>query len=119
MYVAAARAAMAWVAWKDDRFDDVVDLAIEALELWATIPVTFHVQEVCLWPLMAVRLASGQVSEAVDAGCRVLEPPQHRLPDELESLLKAAKVALDQDEHTLAARKLSEALGLASELGYA
>ena len=37
MYVAAARAAMAWVAWKDDRFDDVVDLATEALELWATI----------------------------------------------------------------------------------
>ena len=118
MYVAAARAAMAWVAWKDDRFDDVVDLATEALELWATISVTFHVQGVCLWPLMAVRLASGQVSEAVDAGCRVLEPPQHRLPDELESLLTAAKVAWDQNEHALAARKLSEALGLASQLGY-
>jgi len=42
MYVAAARAGMAWLAWKDQSFEDVVTLATEALELWgATVADTY------------------------------------------------------------------------------
>ena len=87
--------------------------------LWATAAVTYHFKGLCLWPLMSVRLATGQLAEAVEAGCQMLEPAQVRLPDELESFLEAAKAAWDRDEHALAARQLTEALGLASQLGYA
>ena len=118
-YAGAAKAAMAWVAWKDDCSEDVVLLATEALELWATAAVTYHYKGLCLWPLMSVRLATGQLAEAVDAGCQMLEPAQVRLPDELESVLEVAKAAWDRDEHELAAKQLTEALGLASQLGYA
>ncbi len=118
-YLGAAKAAMAWVAWREDCPEDVVLLATEALELWATAAVAYHYKGLCLWPLMSVRLASGQLAEAVDAGCQMLQPAQVRLPDDLESVLEIAKAAWDRDEHELAAKQLTEALGLASQLGYA
>ena len=118
-YAGAAKAAMAWVAWKDDCSEDVVLLATEAFNLWETAAVTYHFKGLCLWPLMSVRLATGQLAEAVEAGCQMLEPAQVRLPDELDSLLEAAKAAWDRDDHALAARQLTEALELASQLGYA
>jgi eukaryotic-like serine/threonine-protein kinase len=117
-YVAAANATMAWVAWKDQNFDDVVALATEALELWATIAVTFEFQWTCLWPLVAARLVAGQLAEAVDASRQLLIPPQQRLPDELESVVEAAGGAWERGEHQLAADNLVDALGLAARLGY-
>ena len=117
-YVAAAKATMAWVAWKDGHFDDVVPLATEALELWATIAVTYPFQWTCLWPLIAVRLAAGQLAEAVDASRQLLVPPQQRLPDELELVVEAAGAAWDRGEHQLAADKLADA-EMAGALGYA
>ncbi len=118
-YVAAAKATMAWVAWKDGNFGDVAPLATEALGLWATIAVTFPFQWTCLWPLIAVRLADGEPAEAVDASRRLLVPPQQRLPDELELLVEAAGAAWDRGEHQLAAGKLADALEMAGRLGYA
>ena len=118
-YAGAAKAAMAWVAWKDDCSEDVALLATEAFNLWETAAVTYHFKGLCLWPLMSVRLATGQLPEAVEAGCQMLEPAQVRLPDELDSLLEAAKAAWDSDDHALAARQLTDALELASQLGYA
>ncbi len=110
---------MAWVAWKDGYREDVVARAGQALKLWDSIAVTYHFKGLCLWPLMSVYMASGQLAEAVDARCQILRPAQARLPDELESLLAAAKAAWDRDEHGLAAGHLEEALGLATQFGYA
>ncbi len=80
-YVAAAKAVMAWVAWRDERPEDVLVLANEALELWETVVVTHPFKWPCLWPLIAVRLAAGEVAEAVDASRQLLLPQQQRLPD--------------------------------------
>jgi hypothetical protein len=99
--------------------EDVVDLATEALELWGTLAVTYHFKALCLWPLTAVRLATGQVAEAVEANRQLLTPPQVRFPDELESLAESAHAAWDEGEHERAADKLAEALELAGRLGYA
>jgi eukaryotic-like serine/threonine-protein kinase len=117
-YVAAGKATLAWVAWKDQRFEDVVALATEALELWATIAVSYPFKWPCLWPLISVHLASGQVAQAVDASRKLLIPPQQRLPDELESVVEAAGAAWDRGEHQLAAGNLTAALELAGSLGY-
>ncbi|MGO9335369.1 MAG: hypothetical protein ACLQCU_15200 [Acidimicrobiales bacterium] len=45
-------------------------------------------------------------------------PPQQRLPEDLESLLKAAGAAWDQKKRQVAGEKLAEALQLAVTLGY-
>jgi hypothetical protein len=68
---------------------------------------------------MAVRLASGDLDAAVDAGSQVLEPSQVILPVQIESLLHRAKVALARHQRDLAAAALTEALGLAGEAGFA
>lgn len=39
----------------------------EALELWEGNVLPYQFKWLCLWPLVGVRLASGQVAEAVDA----------------------------------------------------
>jgi class 3 adenylate cyclase/tetratricopeptide (TPR) repeat protein len=118
-YVAAARATQAWVAWREDRPEDVVNLATEALGQWGTTVVSYSWYWLCLWPLIAVHLSSGQVAKAVEASRQMLVPPQQRLPDELESLLEWAGAAWDDNGLSLAAEKLAEALGLACRLGYA
>jgi tetratricopeptide (TPR) repeat protein len=118
-YVAAGKASQAWVAWRDELFEDVVTLANEALELWGTTVVSYSWYWLCLWPLIAVRLASGQVAEAIEAGRQLLETPQQRLPDELEAMLQAAIAAWDNGEAQLARGTLSEAVELAQRLRYA
>ena len=118
-YVAAAKATLAWLAWQEDRFEDVVTLGEEALQLWGTTIVSYSWYWPCLWPMIAVRLRSGQIAEAIDAGRQLLAPPQQRLPDDLESLLQKAGAAWDQNEDRVASDKLAEALQLAVTLGYA
>ena len=73
----------------------------------------------CLWPLLAVRLAAGQVDKAVDAGRQLLMPPQIRFPDELESLVQSSLDRWDNGEHERAASDLAEALELAKRLRHA
>jgi len=119
MFVAAAKATMAWVSWREERHEDVVALANEALKLWQATVVPYAFTCLCLWPLLAVRLAAGQVAEAVDAGRQMLMPPQLRFPDELEALMESAVDRWDDGEHDRAASKLADALELAGRLGYA
>jgi DNA-binding SARP family transcriptional activator/tetratricopeptide (TPR) repeat protein len=118
-YVAAGKATLAWVAWNDQRFENVVPLATEALDLWATIAVTYPFKWLCLWPLISVHLASGQLDDAVDASRQLLTPPQQRLPDELESVVEGAGAAWDRGDHQLATDNLTAALELAGYLCYA
>ncbi|HXW81434.1 MAG TPA: hypothetical protein VEJ84_18165, partial [Acidimicrobiales bacterium] len=118
-YVAAAKAMMAWVAWKDGRPEDVLGLGNEALELWASTVVSYSWCLLCLWPLLAVHLAAGRFAEAIAAGRQLLLPPQQRLPDELELLLESAIAAWERAEPAPAGEKLAEAVELACRFGYA
>ena len=73
-YVAAAKATLAWVAWRDGRSEDVLALAAEALELWRTNVVSYSWYWLCLWPLIAVHLEGGRTAEAVAASGQLLSP---------------------------------------------
>jgi hypothetical protein len=66
-----------------------------------------------------VRLAGGQVGEAVEAARMMLVPPQQRLPDELESAVQTALDARENGEARLAEVRLREAVALAERLRYA
>jgi hypothetical protein len=67
---------------------------------------------------MAVRLGTGNVSEAVKASRRLLEPSQQRLPDELEPVVIAAQAAWDNGDRELTQAKLAQAVDLAHELHF-
>ena len=118
-YSGMAKALMSWVAWKEGRPADAEPLALEALAHWGTCVVHYSFYWVCLWPLIAVRLGSGQVAEAVEAGRQLLEPPQLRLPDQLESVVQAGIAAWEEGESQSAARTLGHAVDLAERLRYA
>jgi hypothetical protein len=119
VFSAAAEAAMAWVAWKDGRVEDVAVHANNALAVWRSTWHAYFFKGLCLWPLMAVQLASDDIAAAVAAGCEMLGPAQVRLPDELEALIERAKAAWDHNEPAAAAVQLTDALRLAGTLGYA
>lgn len=91
----------------------------EALELWGTSIVSYAWYWLCLWPMIAVHLRAGQITEAIDASHQLLAPPQQRFPDDLESLLEAAEAAWEENEPRVAGDKLAEALQLAVTLGFA
>jgi class 3 adenylate cyclase/tetratricopeptide (TPR) repeat protein len=117
-YVACAMATNAWLAWHDQRYEDVVPLASAALDLWSTTVVRYSWYWVCLFPLIAARLSAGEIDEAVAASRQLLVPPQQRLPDELASMLTTAGVAWDSGDGQGAADKLAAALDLAGDLRY-
>ncbi len=117
-YAATGKASLAWRAWKTGRVDEVEARAEEALSSWpASSWQPFH--WVCLWPLIGVRLASGRVTQAVEAARQLLPAPQQRLPDELESEVRAAIEAWDHGEPERARQTLVKALEIAQQLRFA
>ncbi len=118
-YLAMAKASLAWLAWREGPLrGGGTSRAEEALALWAKTTGGQPLHWICLWPLIAVRLRAGDVSEAVDASRQLLEPSQQRLPDELEPLVITAGAAWDSGDRELAGATLARAVELAHELHF-
>jgi hypothetical protein len=113
------KACLAWLAWHDQRPEDVVTLAKEIAEQRAAAGrfAVFY-GWVYLWPLVAVHLEAGDIGEAIAASRQLLDPEQERPPDELESALTAAHGAWDRGQREMATEKLTVALALARSLHY-
>jgi class 3 adenylate cyclase/tetratricopeptide (TPR) repeat protein len=117
-YSAMAKASLAWLAWHEGRFTEVGPRAEEALALWAKTTGWQPLHWICLWPLISVRLLTGNISAAVDASRQLLEPSQQRLPDELEPVVIEAGAAWDSGDQEVAGAKLAWAVELAHDLHY-
>jgi hypothetical protein len=114
-----ARAVLAWVAWKEDRYSQVEVLAGEVLETKRVDEPPFPFAWICLLPLIAVRLAEGRTAGAITAARELLQPPQMRLPPQLEESLAGALAAWEADEHGLASERLRKSVVLAERLNFA
>jgi class 3 adenylate cyclase/tetratricopeptide (TPR) repeat protein len=114
-----AMALLSWVAWKEGRFAEAERLGEQALEQWRPTMVRYPFCWICLWPLVAVRLADGRWEGSVVVARELLKPPQMRLPVELEDVLRSAISAWDGGDPGLAAGRLGQALRLAAELNFA
>jgi DNA-binding SARP family transcriptional activator len=113
-----ARAVLAWVAWKEGRDGEVESLAREVLDDSGDEP-PFPFGWICLWPLLSVRLGEGRTEEAMDAARQLLQPPQMRLPPELEGAVVRALAAWESGEAGVAAEKLRACVALARRLNFA
>jgi tetratricopeptide (TPR) repeat protein len=119
-YLAGAIACQAWLAWQDQRPDEVLRLSAEIAQVSVTaFDQGAHNSWVYFWPLLAVHLDAGRLDEAVTTGRMLLHRKQQWLPDALESVLGSAIAAWDQDQPGLAAEWLAEALVRAQDLRYA
>ena len=113
-----SKALLAWVAWKEGRLAAAGDLAEEARDSWEPFRGLYPYGCTCLLPLAAVRLTKGRGAEAIRAARELLEPPQLRLPVELEKRVGLAISAWDGDQHALASHRLAKALQLAEQMKY-
>ena len=112
--LAANLSVAAWLAWQDGRSDEVLRLAaeIESLDLTNVGSAAMHAW-VFLFPVLAVHLAAGATAEGVAAACRIIDPSQQLLPDDLTGALAAACASWDEGDEARATQHLTEALDLA------
>ena len=114
-----ARAVLSWVAWKEGRYSEVEQLAEAVLRQTHADEPPFPFGWICLWPLIAVRLAHGRTAEAITAAREILQPPQMLLPPLLEASLAGALAAWEADKHALASERLRDSVVLAERLSFA
>ena len=115
-----ARAVLAWVAWKEDRYSQVEELAGEVLETNAcrrtSLSVRLHL------PLASHRRPLGRRAHGRchnSFARELLQPPQLQLPPQLEESLADAVAAWKADEPALASERLRESVVLAERLNFA
>ncbi len=68
------KALQSWVEWKLGCAAQAERTAIEALDQWRPNMVRYPFCAICLWPLIAVRLAEGRHAAAVEAARELLRP---------------------------------------------
>jgi tetratricopeptide (TPR) repeat protein len=115
-YIGVAKANLAWLSYRDGRLDEAVGAGLAALEQWRLF--AYPLEWLARWPLMAVSLLRGQMSQAIDHVRAMLEPAQQRPSDDLEALLAEAIKAWDEGQAGSARERLKRAMDLASEMGY-
>jgi tetratricopeptide (TPR) repeat protein len=116
-YEGMARANLAWVALREGNLAEAQLNGQAALELWRP-PVKMPFMSLALWPLIRVRLACNQVSEAIEHARALLEPEQQPLPDALAAVVERAVTTWEKSESEIARTHLERAIELAQELGY-
>ena len=109
----------AWLAWQDNRPDEVLRLAaeIDARDLTNIGSAAMH-RWIYLFPLLAVHLSADATADAVAAARQIIDPAQQLLPDDLTTALAAACTSWDQDNAPESAQHLTEALTLARHHAY-
>jgi tetratricopeptide (TPR) repeat protein len=109
----------AWLAWQDDNPDEVLRLAakIESLNPTNVGSGSMH-RWIYLFPVLALRLAGGDLAAAVTAARQMMDPSQQWLPDDLTAALAAACESWDRGDPAQTAQRLTEALTLAGTEAY-
>src|SRR6185436_4178502 len=82
-YVAMADANLAWLAWREQRSNDVESLGQEALKLWHGMKDPYGFDWMALLPLIAVALAGDRLEQAVEYTRGLFGENQHPLPPAL------------------------------------
>ncbi len=115
-YIGVAQANLAWLSCRAANLDDVVRHGSAALDRWS--PLSYPLEWLARWPLLAALLSQGQTSRALDQARAMLDPSQQRLPDTLTSALEIAIQVWDERQAESARTCLQSAADLAQRMGY-
>jgi eukaryotic-like serine/threonine-protein kinase len=116
-YVGTARANLAWVDWKEQRFSEAEQGARDALALWRKLSYPYPLQGMALWLLLALELSRGALEQSLEHVRAILDPIQQRLPEPLETALQEALRDWGQGLRQQVRAHLERALGLAARSG--
>jgi tetratricopeptide (TPR) repeat protein len=118
IYVAIAKGAIAWVAWRQNQLTEAEREAKQSLAIWEYLPDAFPFRWIALWPLLASTLAQDRLAEAIEAAQALFGPHQQLPPPELAGILIAALQAGDKGQMVEARLLLDQAIELATTSGY-
>jgi tetratricopeptide (TPR) repeat protein len=117
-YIGAAKANLAWVAWKNAELTEALEKGKAAVEPWQGSETGFMFQWLARFPLIAVALNRDRTPDAVEYARGLLEPAQQALPGTLEASLEGAIEAWQRGEPEAARTHFDRAIELALEMGY-
>jgi hypothetical protein len=107
---------LAWIAYRNGRFTEVVALGDEVLTLWHDLP--FPLRWVILWPLLAMAVAQNNLEKAVVHAQALLHPIQQKLPERVTAVLQQAIIASEANQPQSTRNHLQQAIELAHETGH-
>ncbi len=117
-YIGAAKANLAWAAWKNAELTEAWEKGRAAVEPWQPSETGFPFQWVALFPLISLALDRARTPDAVEYARGLLDPAQQALPGSLEASLAGAIEAWERGEPKAARTHLDRAIELALEMGY-
>jgi class 3 adenylate cyclase/tetratricopeptide (TPR) repeat protein len=118
VYLGAALANLAWVAWRRGDVPLAEQHARAAAEAWKDSAPAGMGMLWELWILLGIALSREQIQAAMDCAKGILDPSQWLMPPELSAGLAQALQAW-QESNTVAARaRLAEVSEVAKSLGY-
>ncbi len=116
MYVAAAQANLAWVAWRTGEKDEALRLATAALETWQ--PIAYPFKWLARWPRIAGLVAQQELEPAIREVEALGEESQQRLPSAIARTVDDILKAWAQGDTSAACLALQQALDHARTLGH-
>jgi hypothetical protein len=116
VYIGAAEANLSWLAYRARDAEAVLRYGQAALAEWQSLQYPFH--WLACWPLLAVALEQGRITDAAGQARAMLDPVQQRLPDALTAILEEAIAACEGEQAAQAREHLAEAVRLAQDMGY-
>jgi hypothetical protein len=118
-YIGAARANLAWVAFRSNDHERAALETTAAIRQWEGLAPKYPYPFQWLARLHAAEsaLARAEPAEAFAHARSMLTPLQHRLPDAVASAFSEALEAWDADARELAACRFTAGLGSARALG--
>ena len=117
-YIVAAKANLAWIAWREGNLSGAQQNGRDALRWWQQSTLISPLQWTALWPLIAATLAEGKFNDAVEYARALLMPTQQRLPDALTAPLEEAILAWERGSTETVHTHLNQAIELAQEMRY-
>ncbi|MBK8025557.1 MAG: hypothetical protein IPK19_30210 [Chloroflexi bacterium] len=116
LYLAAAKANLAWVDWRRGQTRRAVTLAQEAMDIWERVSPRYPVRWQAQWILLGHALREGRLADGIDYGRSLFG--QQALNDQVMRPLSKAISAWDSGAEDDALTHMSLVLSAATVFGY-
>ncbi|MGK3983553.1 protein kinase [Sorangium sp. So ce136] len=118
-YIGAAKANLAWVAWRRGQAAEAARDARAGLEIWGALQLVYPLQWMARLPLAALCRDGGELREAIEIARPMLDSSQQLLPESFADALGRMARAWTDGEVERARSALDQALVEARALGFA
>ncbi len=118
LYLAAAKANFAWVAWRAHDFQHARSLALEAISRWQQVAPQYPLQWLAVWVALGVAVQEARLDDAVDYARQIMAQSQMMQREEAAVQLTEAIEMWDANHVSHCIARLADVCRVAGSLGY-